>query len=75
VMACPACNLDKGASDPHKWIWTTSRIPDSRRELLDSLIPEIKHDEESSDDALPSSELSDNDPLEFELVQPCLFED
>lgn len=74
VMACPPCNLDKSASDPRKWIWTSSRVPDSRRALLESMIPSDRFR------AIPEPTETQTDPtdleevIEFELQQRNLFD-
>ena len=68
VMACPPCNLDKSASDPRKWLWSTSRIPESRRAVLDSLIPGAGTAEHVPTTSHLVSEENLSDPVEFDIV-------
>jgi hypothetical protein len=75
VMACPPCNLDKSASDPRKWIWTSSRISDDRRAVLESMIRlaqplsfnELTDPQEGLDEV--------DEVIEFDIIQRSLFDD
>jgi hypothetical protein len=68
VMACPPCNLDKSASDPREWIWRTSRIPESRRAVLDSLIPGAQIAEQVPNTPHLVAEENLSVPVEFDIV-------
>jgi len=74
VMACPPCNLDKSASDPREWIWATSRIEESRRAVLDSLLPRMDRAETAINAAALSPKEQDSEPLEFDLLDLRLFD-
>jgi len=68
VMACPPCNLDKSASDPREWVRTTSRISESRRAVLNSLIPGTAPAAQIPDTLAQTSHEPVSDPVEFDIV-------
>lgn len=74
VMACPPCNLDKGAADPAVWIRSTSRLSDERRLVVASIanldLPQLENQRPSN----PDSDTGEDDPIEFEVVRRSLFE-
>ena len=75
VMACPPCNLDKGAADPAAWILSTPRISDDRR-LVVANIAGLKVPKDTNENHVNSDkQFAQDDPVEFELIHESLFED
>jgi len=75
VMACPPCNLDKSASEPQRWLNSTSRVSAERKAVLLTIISTSELSDISELNSMPEIPETHDEPIEFEIIQSSLFDD